>query len=77
VNKILGVDAATGEGDWPGPLLSHVGSFGDAGLVVVEVWESQADQATFMERLGPALAEAGVPQPSRTSWQSLVGRYTA
>jgi hypothetical protein len=77
VNKLLGVDAVTGEGDWPAPLLTHIGSLGDAGLVVVEVWESQAEQAAFMDRLGPALAEAGVPQPSRTTWQSLLARYNA
>src|SRR5664280_2058499 len=26
VNKILGVDAKTGEGDWPAPLQSHIAS---------------------------------------------------
>lgn len=77
VNKILGVDARTGEGDWPPPLLSHIGSFSDAGLIVVEVWESQEAQAEFMGRLGPALAEAGVPEPTRMQWQSLLGQHTA
>jgi len=77
VNKLLGVDAATGEGDWPGPLQSHLGAFGDAGLVVVEVWESQEAQAAFMARLGPALGEAGVSQPTRTQWLSLLGHYNA
>jgi hypothetical protein len=77
VNKVLGIDAATGEGDWPAPLLSHTATFGDAGLVVVEVWESQAQQAEFMARLGPALGEVGVPQPSRMQWQTLLGRYNA
>jgi hypothetical protein len=75
VSKILGVDPATGEGDWPQPLQSHTASVGDAGLVVVEVWESEDAQAAFMARLGPAIAEVGVPQPSRTEWLSLVGRY--
>jgi hypothetical protein len=77
VNKILGIDPKTGAGDWPPPLLSHTAAFGAAGLVVVEVWESQDAQATFMARLGPALAEAGVPQPTRMEWLSLLGRYNA
>jgi hypothetical protein len=77
VNKILGIDYVTGEGDWPAPLLSHTASFGDAGLVVVEVWESQAAQAEFMARLGPALAEVGVPQPSRMQWQTVLGHHNA
>jgi hypothetical protein len=77
VNKVLGLDVTTGEGDWPPPLHSHTASFGDAGLVVVEVWESQAAQAEFMSRLGPALGEVGVPQPSRMQWQTLLGRYNA
>lgn len=75
VNKALGVDVTTGAGDWPAPLLSHTASFGDAGLVVVEVWESQAAQAEFMARLGPALGEVGVPAPSRTQWQTLLGHH--
>ena len=77
VNKVLGIDVATGEGDWPAPLHSHTGAFGDAGLVVVEVWESQDAQAAFMARLGPALAEVGVPQPTRTEWLSLLGHHDA
>jgi hypothetical protein len=75
VNKILGVDAKTGEGDWPAPLQSHTASVGAAGLVVVEVWESQEAQAAFMARLGPALGEVGLPQPARMEWLSLLGRY--
>ncbi|MGD0085081.1 MAG: hypothetical protein ABSD78_18075 [Acidimicrobiales bacterium] len=77
VNKILGVDAKTGAGDWPGPLQSHTASLGDAGLTVVEVWESQDAQAEFMARLGPALGEVGLPQPSRMEWLSLLGHYNA
>jgi hypothetical protein len=74
---VLGVNLETGEGDWPAGLHSHTAGFGGAGLVVVEVWESQATQAAFMGRLGPALAEVGVPQPTRTEWLSLLGRYNA
>jgi hypothetical protein len=77
VNKALGVDVTTGEGDWPAPLHSHTAAFGDAGLVVVEIWESQEAQAEFMSRLGPALAEVGVPQPTRMEWLAHLGHYHA
>jgi hypothetical protein len=75
VNAILGVNSVTGKGDWPGPLETHVGGFGDSGLIVVEVWEAREAQAQFMDRLGPALGEAGVPQPTRTEWLTLLGHY--
>jgi hypothetical protein len=75
VNKILGVDATTGEGDWPAPLQSHVAATGPAGLSVVEVWESREQQAAFMARLGPALGEVGLPEPARMEWLSPVGLY--
>jgi hypothetical protein len=75
VNKVLGVDATTNEGDWPAPLQSHVAATGRTGLAVIEVWESQEAQAEFMSRLGPALAEVDLPQPARMEWLSLVGRY--
>jgi hypothetical protein len=77
VSKVLGVDPATGEGDWPEPMESHTAALGDAGLVVVEVWESQEAQAGFMARLGPALAEVGLPQPTRMEWLSLLARHNA
>jgi len=76
VNKALGIDVTTGAGVWPGPLQSHLAAQGDAGLVVVEVWDSQAAQGEFMQRLGPALAEVGLPEPSRMEWLSLNGHYT-
>lgn len=76
VNKILGIDQATGEGDWPDGLLNHTGAVtADGGLVVYEVWESQAAQGAFMARLGSALHEAGVPEPSRMEWLSVIGQY--
>jgi hypothetical protein len=75
VNKILGVDSATGEGDWPEPLHTHVAGTSETGLVVVEVWESQDAHAAFMARLGPALGEAGVPQPARMEWLTHVASY--
>jgi hypothetical protein len=78
VNKILGLDPATGEGNSPAGLLSHTGAFGAGGdLVVFEVWDSQEAQAAFMAaRLGPALGQAGVPEPSRIEWLSLEGHHT-
>ena len=77
VNEIFGVDIQTGGGDWPGPLQSHTASRGDNGLVVVEVWESREAQAEFMDRLGPALGQVGLPQPSRMEWLVLLGHYNA
>lgn len=75
VNGLLGVDPATGQGDWPAGILTHLGGLGEKdSLIVVEVWDSQAAQEKFMsERLGPALAKAEAPQPNRVQWFSLVG----
>jgi hypothetical protein len=76
VNKILGIDLATGAGDWPPPLLNHTGAVTANGdLVVYEIWESKAAQETFMARLGPALHEVGLPEPSRMEWLDVVGHY--
>lgn len=75
VNKILQIDSSTGQGDWPAGLRSHVAGSRDDRLVVVEVWESQDAQETFMARLGPALGQAGVPQPVRMDWLALAGQY--
>lgn len=78
VNDILGINPTTGEGDWPAGLLSHFGGMGSGGsLTVVETWDSQASQATFMEsRLGPALGQIGLPAPSRVEWLDVVGYHT-
>jgi hypothetical protein len=70
VNKILGWEGGAPDADnWPAGMLSHIaGESGDK-LVVVEVWQSQADQQAFMQsQLGPAFAEAEVPQPARIEW---------
>jgi cytochrome c oxidase assembly factor CtaG len=69
VNKLLGWDGVPAPEDLPAGMISHVaGESGDK-LVVVEVWESQAAQGEFMNsQLGPAFAEANVPQPSRVEW---------
>lgn len=74
VNGLLGVDPATGKGDWPAGIQVHVAGQDGGSLIVVEVWESQAAQEKFMaERLGPALGQAGAPEPSRVQWFSLLG----
>jgi hypothetical protein len=70
VNELLGIDMASGEGDWPAGLLAHTGGAKEGGWVVFEVWSSRAEQERFLaERLGPALAEAGVEgPPARQEW---------
>jgi len=74
VNEILGLDPGAGTGDWPKGLISHLGAGGDGTVCVVEVWESRADQEAWMGTLGPALAKAGVAEPRRMEWLSLLGR---
>jgi hypothetical protein len=78
VNTILGIDPATGQGDWPAGLLSHVGAAGEHGnLVVFEVWDSRESQATFMAgSLGAALGQAGVPAPTRVEWFTVLGQMS-
>ncbi|MCW2766770.1 MAG: hypothetical protein JWO11_2729 [Nocardioides sp.] len=77
VTSILGLDPVTGAGAWPQGLLSHTGAGGDGDqLVVFEVWDSQAAQEAFMQsRLGPALGQAGLPEPARVQWLSVLGNY--
>ena len=67
VNKLLGLDAATGEGNSPPGLLSHTGATAaDGNLMVFELWDSQAAQGAFMGgALGAALGQAGLPAPTR------------
>lgn len=79
VNAILGLDPATGGGDWPTGLMSHTGAAtAGGGFIVFEVWDSKESQEAFMDsRLGPALGQASVPQPMRVEWLSVVGYYTA
>ncbi|HET7121083.1 MAG TPA: hypothetical protein VFI17_07515 [Solirubrobacterales bacterium] len=73
VNGKLGIDMASGEGDWPQGLLFHSAGGKDGGFVVYEVWASQADQQRFMEeRLGQALREGGIDgPPARVEWLNL------
>jgi len=78
VNDLLGLNPDTGTGEWPKGIVSHVGAATATGIVVMEVWESQADQEAFMaSRLGPALAKAEAPQPKRVEWMSLLGQQYA
>ena len=79
VNSALGIDPTTGEGDWPDGLLTHVGASGAEGdLLVFEVWDSRASQEAFMtSRLGPALGEVGVPEPSRVEWLTMLGQHAS
>jgi hypothetical protein len=77
VNETLGLDPDAGTGDWPKGLVSHVGGGRDGKVVVVEAWESRADQESWMaSTLGPALGKVGVPQPTRMEWLDLLGSYT-
>jgi hypothetical protein len=75
VNTILGLDPVGGGGDWPAGLIAHTGAAtAEGGLIVFEVWESQESQAAFMgSRLGPALGQAGVPDPVRIQWATVKG----
>ncbi len=78
VNAVLGLDARTGEGDWPDGLVAHSAGLNEDGhLVVIEVWDSPEHQARFMEdRLGPALAEGGITgPPSGITWIELVSHH--
>jgi hypothetical protein len=77
VNGLLGLDPVTGSGDWPAGLLSHTGATApDGRFLVFEVWDSQESQGTFMtSRLGAALGEAGLPDPTRLEWLDVAGHY--
>jgi hypothetical protein len=78
VNAALGIDPATGEGDWPDGLLTHSAGINDDGhLVVLEVWDTPEHQARFMEgRLGAALAQGGVTEPPvSVTWIELTAHH--
>ena len=77
VNALLGISDDDPVAGYPDGLLSHAGGPTPDGWIVMEVWESKEAQETFMaSRLGPALAEAGVPAPSRVTDSNLV-KYQA
>jgi hypothetical protein len=78
VNAELGIDMATGTGNWPAGLLVHAAGLNEQGqLVVTEVWDTQQHQAAFMhDRLGEALAKGGIAgPPSRVTWVELVAHH--
>ena len=78
VNRELGIDVATGKGNWPAGLISHSGGLTDDGrLIVTEVWDSAKHQSKFMdERLGEALQKGGVTAPpSRMTWIELIAHH--
>jgi hypothetical protein len=61
VNEILGIH---GDDSMPEGLISHTCGASDDGVVIVDVWDSEASLERFFEEgLGAALAQAGVPQP--------------
>jgi len=73
VNKIIGWDGVPDHEAWPDGLISHLAAQAGDKLIVVEAWESQADQERFMAtKLGPAFHEANVPAPTRLEWFSEV-----
>jgi hypothetical protein len=78
VNGRLGIDMASGQGDWPAGLLYHAGGAKPGGWVVFEVWDSKDAQERFMnDRLGRALAEGGISgPPSRVEWLELAAHHT-
>ncbi len=79
VNSRLGIDMASGSGDWPDGLTYHAGAAKAGGWVVFEVWESKAAQERFMaDRLGRALAEGGISgPPARAEWLELAAHHQA
>jgi len=78
VNRQLGLDPSTGEGDWPDGLLAHAAGVADDGsFVVTEIWSSREAQASFVAgRLGAALGAAGVAVAPTVTWVSLVAVHT-
>ena len=78
VNKELGIDPESGEGNWPDGMVAHSAGLNEDGhLVVIEVWDTPEHQAKFMEeRLGEALAKGGVAgPPSSITWIELVAHH--
>jgi hypothetical protein len=78
VNGKLGIDMDAGSGDWPPGLLMHSAGTSERGtLVVAEVWASRDAQETFrQERLGAALAAAGVTARPTVTWVPLFSYQT-
>jgi hypothetical protein len=57
LNRLMGIN---GPGDEPAGLISHVCAKTDEGLLIVDVWRSQADFDDFAtNRIGPAAEKVG------------------
>jgi hypothetical protein len=78
VNEKLGIDMATGTGDFPDGIITHLGGTADDGsFVVAEIWESREAQGAFMQaRLGDALAAGGVNVAPEVTWVRLLAHHT-
>ena len=76
VNTELGIDQATGDGNWPPGLMTHIGAAAEGGnLIVVEVWQSRQAQEDFMSsRLGSALAAGGISAVPKVTWANLIAQ---
>lgn len=61
VNEVMGISS---DADAPDGLISHAAGIDDNGeLTIVDLWESEQQLGQFVEtRLGPALAQAGIPE---------------
>jgi hypothetical protein len=71
VNKIIGWDGVPDSEAWPSGMISHLAAEAGDKLIVVEAWESQADQEWFMaSKFAPAFQEADIPAPTRVEWFS-------
>jgi hypothetical protein len=64
INKIMGI---SGPQDEPDGLISHVCAKTETGLLICDVWRSQADLDDFAaNRVGPAAGQVGAqPLPPR------------
>jgi hypothetical protein len=77
-NEIMGL---RGDEDAPEGLIQHVAASDAAGLLILDVWESEDAFGRFYEeRLGPALEQSGVaasagePRPSMPVHNALTGK---
>ncbi len=83
VNKALGLNSYTGEGDWPEGMLVHTAGTSDGGtFTVTEVWESRQAQGAFITAAWvPAWPKAASPRRPRSpgcpSWPSTRPRAKA
>jgi hypothetical protein len=69
VNKIIDWEGVPESEAWPSGMISHIAAEAEDKLIVVEAWESQADQEFFMAtQLAPAFEKAHVPAPRRVEW---------